>query len=415
MVINIRLIFIILLILGFIYFFLFKRKFDFFSIAYASSVIYFIPGVLGFTRDPVRRSIIIEISNKTYIVMSLVLISIIIGGFIFQIYGKSYQKRDIKIVKDDFSGEILLLMSVLGFIISIFIFEGDYFSIDKMSYVKKLGRIYILWMVSASISSVLFFIKKRYILFSISFSFLFLDMLIGFRSYIFMTILSIIILTIIKNKKEMFLIKNLKYGLLSIIIGAIFFIYKGIYPFVKAKDIDKIVNLLTDKSYYLFIFLNSEPFNTQVILNSVLNNNFKIGMDNLKGLLYQFIIFSNNLGGENISFNDLFQSELFPTREAGLGSNIWAQMWSSQGWFLLGFFILFYIIVIFILNIYFNRSKGSLKGIISIIASYWIFYIHRNDLNYIINIIKRFFLIFLFSIILSYLISSIKTGGMKNK
>lgn len=134
---------------------------------------------------------------------------------------------------------------------------------------------------------------------------------------------------------------------------------------------------------------SSEPFTTQLILNEIINKDFTIGVNHFSDIIYQFIPMSSSLGAETTSFNELFQPALFPQVETGMANNIWAEMWSSGGWGLLILFIIFYNITVFIGTKIFLNSRGNLKGIITLLMTYWTFYIHRNTLFYQINLMKR--------------------------
>src|SRR5699024_8609021 len=77
-----QILFILIRLFGLFYFLLKNRIFDFFSVAYFSACIYFLPGFFGYALEPLYlgKSILI---NETYIVMILVLISIMFFTVIY--------------------------------------------------------------------------------------------------------------------------------------------------------------------------------------------------------------------------------------------------------------------------------------------------------------------------------------------
>ena len=142
----------------------------------------------------------------------------------------------------------------------------------------------------------------------------------------------------------------------------------------------------------------------QSILNEVTLLDFSVGWSHLTGIFYQFILFSPELGLEGKSFNDLFQMALFPHVTYGMANNIWAEMWSAGGWLLLLIFMIVFIGFLEVFSILLASRRASLRSFFAVMASYWAFYLHRNDIGYELFLLKGVILIMLSSLIVAALI-----------
>jgi hypothetical protein len=112
------------------------------------------------------------------------------------------------------------------------------------------------------------------------------------------------------------------------------------------------------------------------------------------------------LGAEVLSFNDLFQPTLFPDVTYGMASNIWAEMWSSGGWPLLLLFLISYVGMMKPFSILVNKGTIITRSTIAVIASYWSFYFHRNEIVYEFALIKRVLLVMIPSLIIAMFIKN---------
>ena len=180
------------------------------------------------------------------------------------------------------------------------------------------------------------------------------------------------------------------------------FVYKQIYISVKLGIWDVILDRLTDSELYASAILMSEPFNTQSILNEVIVQDFRAGMEHFRDVLLQFVLFSADLSGAPLSFNDLFQSALFPSDlDYGMANNIWAEMISSGGWLLLSLFLGVFVVILMLGSYWIRTRDATFAGGTAVVFSYWAFYIHRNDLLNQVNLEKRAIMIWFACVVLS--------------
>lgn len=398
-----RIIFLITFFLGLLYFVCAKRRFDFFTLANFSASIYFLPGVFGFVLNPYTSNIKIKVPiyPETYLVMTLVLFGILISGFL----NKTKKTNNIHEIqkKQTITPELSLLIGTLGIIISFITTGQNLLLADKGEMLNYMNRYHLFWQIGASIGGVLAYVTKKRKILILSLVLLLIDVYIGFRSVFAILMLSI--LTIHFSKKEpigFYKYINIKMILLIIPFLLFVFVYKYLYIAIKLGEWQVVLEKITDINTYFLAITNSEPFTTQAILNEVIGNNFQTDLSHFKGILYQFILFSPELGAKSTSFNDLFQPVLFPYQRFGLANNIWAEMLSSGGVGLLLIFILVFCLILKIFSNLLFVGNPMIIGISALLGAYWAFYIHRNDLLYQVNLEKNIFLLFLFCFIIDY-------------
>lgn len=403
-----QLLFVVVAISGLFYFMFSKRVFDFFSIAYISACVYFLPGFYGHVGRQQQPLV-----DSAYLVMIMVLSLIFLGALFLNRSEKRNKKRYITIRGTNLVVVVAVLLGLIGFSMSLFELGPSLFTNDKMLVRGELGKWYLLWIEGALLGLVLSYLQKRRSLFIISFLLIIVDFYIGFRTTLAIAVMSIFVSFLSEQGRIRFAIDNKKLCIYGFISGLFFFSYKGIYALVKLGRLDLVFNNLGNFQYYIGSIRASEPFTTQLILNEVIMNNFKVGIDHFTNVIYQLVLFAPQLGFQRkIGFDD-FANELFPHATHGMASNIWAEMWSSGGWLLLTVFILFFVLIIYAGSKFLMRLKdSSMTALLSIVMCYWTFYIHRNSFNYEINLIKRSILFWIFC----YIVSAVMTKlAVKNK
>ncbi len=408
-----RLLFILIAVIFSLYFLLKKRYFDFFSLAFVSSIIYFLPGFFGYVLypDPFGFAIIpIALIDDTYIVMILVLFGIFSGAFIYDHFLPQPKFTNLYIKGSSYALFIILGIGIIGFILTL-LTVGDALFVGKkalyMTYFEQM-RWQLVWGAGGSLAMVISYNYRQWLLFGISSFLMIFNLYIGNRTYFALAIISIGLIFMFDAGKQQVLSKSniRKYWrqiTIFLSLAYLFFLYKGIYQYVRRGYWDMIANLLTTPSFYLTVVTKSEPFITQSVLNEVLEQKFQVGLTHVvSNTISQLMIFSSILNVKD--FNARFQPALFPTRIAGLAGNIWAEMWSSGGWILLLIFIIIYVIFLGIGSRLLFYQNNTLKGGVSLLFSYWAFYIHRNDISNQLSFEKQILLLLIFSFVLAYFI-----------
>ncbi|NLU50542.1 MAG: hypothetical protein GXX09_09070 [Syntrophomonadaceae bacterium] len=410
-----QVIFVIVTIIGSIYFLFSKRQFDMFSIAFFSGCVYFLPGYFGYVFDPSTGSFLgIPIELETYCVMTAIVGAILLMAVLFDLLFKNYQPRTI-IRGNMWSVQLAVLTAIIGFIMTVATTGDALLAPDKNIMMAQLNRWHTLWVTAASLGAVLSFRRSRWGLFAICMFLLFFDMYIGFRVSFAITLISIFTLWAGDKGRQRFAVRSWKIGAIGLASALFLFAYKHLCIAVKLGDWHLIMKQLLCLDFYITAITHSEPFVTQTILNQVLSKRFVAGMEHFTGLVYQFILFSSELGAKATSFNDLFQPVLFPDAVGwGMANNIWAEMWSSGGWPLLILFLIVFVLVLAIGSYLIRSADPEIAAGSAVLFSYWAFYIHRNDLLYQINLEKDVMLVWIICTLGSQLLSTMSKRTVRD-
>lgn len=395
--------FILVAIAGLSYFLLCLRQFDFFSVAFFSGCVYFLPGFLGYTVVPIGgvNFATVDLEDQSYLVMIGVLTVICIGAVIFDqmLVGNAPMPSK---KEAELAAWFAVMLGLVGYVLIILTAKEVLLDEDKNRVMQSLNRWYILGATAAPIGAVLAFVSKRWSLFLISMILLLFDVYIGFRTSFAIALIAIFTLYLSRCGPQRVVLQNWRLGIIGLLCVCFLFVYKQLYIAVKLGWWDMIIDRLYDAELYTSALLMSEPFNTQAILNEVVVQDFRVGLGHLKDVALQFMLFSPDLGGVPISFNDLFQATLFPSDlDYGMANNIWAEMLSSGGWPLLGLFLLCFIVLIAVGSYMTCCGDPTLVAGAALVFSYWTFYIHRNDLIYQVNLEKRTLLVWAACVVLS--------------
>lgn len=400
-------------VFGALYFLTSKRRFDYFTVAYASALIYFLPGFFGYT-GYFSNVYWIETSihDEAYLVMIAVIASIWLSGYIGT-YVKNPISLNIQIPNPQFIVYALLALSFFGLLALLATLGDKVHSADKNVILEDLGRWHILFVSATTLGLPISYATKKY---RASLAFLVLlcfDLYLGFRSALAVGTMSVIAIHLGIKSKSRVGFSELKAIFIALVLAVFFFLYKQISFAVKAGMWDLVLERLSEGESYILMITNSEPFLIQNTLNEVISKDFRVEVLNVFSAVNQLILFGPELGLETTSFNSLFQPTLFPSIEYGMASNIWAQMWSAGGWPLLLIFIMLFNLVIAFGNATLRSASLVVRGGFAAPMLYWSFYIHRNDLAYALNIEKRLVLILVLCVAFAYVSYFLRTSQMK--
>lgn len=405
-----RYLFISTVLIGSVYFIFSKRRFDLFSLAFFSGVIYFLPGFWGYALYPglTDDSVLtpIKLLHESYAVMIYVVLAIFIGAFFFD-------ALTVRPTRHTLSGTSLsvyfaVALALYGLTMTVITTGSALLADDKSVVLASVNRWYIAWTVSASVGMIMAFAFGRWKIFILSLCLVLLDVYIGYRYTFSVSVLAIFTFWANKNAK-LRLWDNKKFLLCVLLFSFFAFTYKFLYVSIKIGDWDLVTEKLLSTTTYAKAVMESEPFVIQAILNEVIDKDFRVGLDHFFGLVYQFSVMMPDFGIEVTSFNDLFQPILFPNLKWGMANNIWAEMWSSGGWSLLIIFIFLFLIFLSLGSYLLKLEDPSLSAIAALLGSNWAFFIHRNDLGFQLTIERRILLIWLLCTIASMLLMSCTT------
>jgi hypothetical protein len=402
-----NILFLLLSNLGLAYFLLIKRRFDWFAVAFFSAMIYFLPGFLGYTSYLSQVEWVeTPINARAYVVMILVEAAIIIGAIMNDLFPEKARVSYLDSSKQSNipTLPIILMLAIGGCTLLVLTAGTTLWGEEKQILMADLNRAHILFYTATIIGMTISFERRRWKYFSAFCIFAVFDLFIGFRLPLAISGISILTLWLSKKGRIRLLTDSWKPLLAVGLLGIFLFFYKEIGFAIRMGDWDLFRSILSEPNTYLAMFITSEPFVIQSILNEVTMLDFSVGWRHLLGIFSQFILFSPELGWEEHSFNDLFQMALFPEVTYGMANNIWAEMWSIGGWLFLLVFIFLFVAFLKIFSFLLTFCDPSLRSFFAVMASYWAFYIHRNDIGYEIALQKRvvilMVLVFLFAILM---------------
>jgi hypothetical protein len=284
--------------------------------------------------------------------------------------------------------------------------NGLIFTLEKGKMLSMLGYSYMLWtmmMIFAMVSSI---DNRRSSLILISIVSVLVNIYIGFRSPTAIIFISIVVGYCLKNHKTIRDLPNM-YLLLIILGGLFFFTYKGFYLSIKMGNYDLMLERVVSIEYIAGLFVNSEPSVTLSILSNVLEDELRIGSEHIMNIIISIGIFGWVDTGA-VSYNSIIQPLYYPDIAGGVGSNIWANVYSLFNYSGLFIFIFMYVFSLYWLSVLVQRVDGTYKYLLLVLGSYWAFYIHRNDLAYQVTLEKRVTLCFILIALISYVITKKK-------
>ena len=398
-------------------FFLFKRReFDYYSVGFFGSLIYFSPGFVGYT-SYADHGVWYDkaINHEAYAVMYLVLISIVFSAR-FSLKAAVKTASSFKTQGLSKLPHAMFFVSILGLIALIFVIGDMINDPDKTAYMDKLGRWHILFYTAATLGLPISVLYKKNLFSVLFFCLLLFDLYIGFRSSIAIACLSVLVLQLSVRGPQNLLKDNFRLIFMAVALVLFLLGYKVVAFAVKAGMWDLVFFELQNPSTYKAMLLRSEPFVTQHILNEVVASNFRTDLSGIYAVVFQLILFSDKIGVNVVSFNDLFQPILFPSVEYGMASNIWAQMWSAGGWPLLFIFVIFYNFILWLGGMALRSENLFLRVGSAPMFCFFTLYIHRNDFGYAINIEKRLALVLLAAFVFANVIKFmfLKTRNFKD-
>lgn len=379
-------------VIGVLYFLLRKRRFDFLTIGYFSALVYFLPALFGVAMsqygpaDPVRSPLV----SETYAVMITVILGILIGAIAYDQMPHPAH-RHVGLAGTASAGNWALLLGITGCVMTVLTMGvATLMDTDKNVLLSRINVWLVVWQLGGELAVLFFFCRRQWFLFSVALLVVLGDVFIGFRITFALTFIACFTLWAEGQGRQRFGIQKIRPALLASSVIAFIFLYKVVYIPIKLGLWWMVQERLTSFESYSEMIKTSEPFVTQTILNQVIITNFHVPFDHFASVLYQFMFFAPQLGAKIVSFNDLFQPQLFPNIvDMGMASNIWAEMWSTGGWPLLLLFLVFDVLVLCYLSTLLRIDNPELRAAIAAPAVAWAFYLHRNDVFVESNIIKR--------------------------
>ncbi len=387
--------------IGFIFFFRKGRTIDILCVGFIAQQIYFMPLILQLFNIEL---IFGTYSEKTYYVASALVL-------VFILFSTLPQTKNTKllIIKPEIDIDLFSKVCALTcFLLFVYIFtntSGAIFNLGKTDMLKMLSYDYLIWSNATILAVVSSFYTRRKLLITLSLSVLFINVYIGFRSPAAITVIASAILYFSIKRTTFFSIKK-RHFFLIFLLCLFFFSYKGIYMSIKTNNYDILSHRVSSAEFFVDSFINSEPSLTTSILSNVLKDSFRIDIHHAKNILISLGFFGA-FGVKIESFNSIIQPIYYAKINGGVGSNVWANIYSIFGYVGLYTFMIIYCFSLYVAGNMVHRLTGVYKIIVAVSFSYWAFYIHRNDLSYQLSLEKRVIIIFTALYLLTLIIQTI--------
>lgn len=392
---------------GACYFIFAKRRVDFFTVGFFGALFYFVPGFVGYVLYPFSLGFRpVQLVPSAYLVMATVLAVIVTGALCWDRFGTSRAPR-ITIRGWRLAPAIAVGLALIG-LAGVTLTTGKALLVaDKIEMMEHLNRWYILFTTSAAVGAVLAFEAKSRALLVLSLLLLVVDVVVGFRASLVITIIALAVLSVSRHGPHR-LWRNAKTGLFVAAVLAALVIYNGLFVLLRHGGLSLLTQEIgyLDVEWYLTTVSRVEPFITQAILNEVLISGFSLDWrDHLTSLVYQTLLFAPELGAEVISFNDLFQPTLFPGSDwMGMANNPWAELFSLGGWVGLIAGSASFSVMLALGSYLLLSADNAIRAGSALTFSWWAFYAHRNDFLNQMSLEKRTIIVWVTCIFISMLI-----------
>lgn len=369
------------------YLFIKKRLyFDFLSLMFFSTLFYFLPFLCGFVIIKEKGVVkYISINSETYNIAIILFLCILIVTYLYDKYIRVKIKQNIYDVQmdkgfDKFCIYLFCIISILFYMI-----QGR-FMIGKIRDLSNMIGIYKIWSNMILILGGVSIVSNNKLGVFLSILGAIFDLYLGDRT-IFVILVIILTTYILIKKCNRGIIYYKKIIVIILLIIAPLVFYKKLIGPIQRGDIDEFVARITNIETYTDSIVSIEPFTTQCILNEVISKNYKIKENTLVSIRNLIPLIEKT---KYSTFNEQMQKELFEGIEYGMGSNVWAELYSNLSIIAVYIMILIYLFIGVIGNILFEKIDiYKLKVIILISCSFFIFYIHRNSVVYQINLNLR--------------------------
>lgn len=379
--------------LGALFFLGAKRRFDLFSVAFASSVLYFLPGLLGYVllprtdAHPIRDPM--PLASESYVVMTVVVLGIVLGAWVNDRIGVRGEVSGPGLEGSEWVPMIATVVSVVALVISVRQVGSTLFLAEKAEVLEALGRWHILFENAAMVAAATAWGHRRPRAGATAFALLLTSLYIGFRFPLALAFLACLLLWGRQRGPQRFGFTSWRIGVLGASSVMFLFAYKGVYQLLRQGRWDLISMRLGDPDYYMDRVLGAEPFTIQATLDQVIRQDWHVGYGHLAGLRRSLVVFAPEAGWREPSFGQLSRAHLFPDAIGGTASNIWAEAWSTGGWPFLILFLVFWLGVLGFLNRFVGMRDPSLGSTAALVGGAWAFYVHRNDLQFQITMTRR--------------------------
>lgn len=380
-----------------------KRNIDFYTIAVLGFMIYTLPAFWG-TTWTTQGLYFSEIHFETYLLVDMISLILFISMINFDRKTNTISFREIQWNHyPKYLFYLLLIFSYISIILAIYKvgLSSLLAETKNPTHIEKMNPFFSLSIWTSLICFSFGAASKNKFIGLLPLPIMIFTLFLGIRSFFVIGIISYVI-TLLSHYGKTALFRKWKYGLTLGFIMIIATIYREVYFIIKRGDFEYVFTLLTSKDFYqskVFV-LPHEIYIVFSTLNISLSQKLNLG---LEFILYQILDFIPFMGVvfelPELKYSKVIMEEFYSESQFGMGSNIWAEMYSSGGFILVLVFALIWVGIIKILNyMYLKRMRLSVFFIP--FGIYFIFYINRLSFSLAIGDLKYVVFIYILSLLI---------------
>jgi hypothetical protein len=421
------------------YFFLTRRRFDFLAIAYLGALFYFSPLFLGWVLQS-GPGLSEKIQPTVYLIATIYLIALTGAGILF---GKTERDAPEPALPSRALSRWYLVLALFGLIASFASTRGAILNVDKLIVLSHVGYFYTMFEVAASLACISAIVERRRWELAGGLVLLFIDLVIGFRAFLILTVLSMTLILLMRDGRLYLYKKAPIYGSAAVILLLAMLTANAIRPTIldqvakirpysaapvaqggagmQRGEVDqnkqpergpaqqRLNTMITAdwKSVPLnLLYQSGEPFIVQATLVAIVQTGLSCSPSNIFKSLFLLVPPGMARFAPTNSFPPTFYDEyqpiLYPNVTYGTGGNIWAEMLCRFGY--VGMFIfggLLIVVLIGLNRLLLRKSSSILAAPLALGGTIISFYINRNDLHFTLQMLKWIGLVFFAAYLLS--------------
>ena len=399
--------YLVLCLIAFGYVLLKKRKFDFYTIAVLSTIIYYYPAFFG--ELMIDENHYENILPTVYLCLYLHIIVLIIAIYCQDHFSiKTNNSEDVIAYQQNKHAEYwaVTMVALIGLVMVAYVFTyygGFQLSFNKMQLLSEYNKFTEYMKYIALFVFCYAFTNRRGKISLLEVSSIILILytfLLGHRSFVVIGIIYIFVNSMEKNKVEQRLshsiFKHWKM-FLFILISAVFFLFvKNVFAALMSGQYQLVKQRLTNPDYYYYSLMSSESNTIILNLQRVCSGdmsysflNYILGVFGLIPILGSRVLGWLEFESFETQLNYNYNARL--SEGVGLGSTFLGEAYA------IGDFVMVIIIVsiLFIVISYWSKCRlrtksGLMKNWYGIILTYLTFYIHRNSSFFLLMICRSY-------------------------
>jgi hypothetical protein len=397
------------------YFLFARRRLDAFTVAFFAAVLYFLPGLVGYTLSPVSPrtpvKVPVPLDSEASAIMLAVTGAIVLGAIAWSVIDRRLAAPGWRLEPATLASGIAVALGIAGVVLTAVESGGAAFVADKRVVVEAVGRGHLLWQMGGSLAVVLGWTGRRRIPALMGWLLLAGDAWLGFRYAFAITFIAVALLALGRPAPFRLGGIRLRHAVMILAGGLAVISYQNLKEPVRSGDWAEVRERVSNPLWWGAGIMTSEPFTTQTVLNEIVRNDFHTGTDHLWSAAAHLTLFSAELGDESVRFNALYQPALFPLVDHGLANNLWGQMWSAGGWPLLLVFVACFLAGLATWSALLRVPDPAVRSWAALGVGYFAFYAHRNELLTMVGQQKQLLVAWLACVVTAILVERIALRG----